>query len=74
LIVENRLPDSSVIRGLENAAVDLCHVKDIWLGRNAGDSVRATTAKRADVAPPQRATKIRTGGQWAKHGYDKESR
>src|SRR5438477_3076496 len=74
LIVKNRLPCSSVIGGFENAAVDLRHVKDIWLGRNAGDGVCATTAKRANVTPPQCAIKTRIGGQRAKRDYDKENR
>src|SRR5213082_3394513 len=74
LIVKNRLPRSSEIGGFENPTVDLRHVKDIWLGRNAGDGVCAATAKRADVAPPQRAIKVRIGGQRAKRDYDKKSR
>ena len=74
LIVKDRLPCSSVVGCFENATVDLRHVKDIRLGRNAGDGMGATTAKRADVAPPQRAIKTRIGGQRPKCGYDKESR
>ena len=74
LIVENRLPGSSVIDCFENATVDLPHVKDVRLGRNAGDGVGTTTTKRADIAPTQRAIKARIGGQRTQRSYDKESR
>src|SRR5260370_39207954 len=59
LIVKNRLPRSSIIDRFEDAAIDLRHVKDIWLRGNAGDCTSPTTAERSDVAPSQRA--IKTG-------------
>src|SRR5690242_16167899 len=74
LIVENRQPGSSIIGGLKNATVDLRHVKDIWLGRNAGDGTGATSATWADIAPSQRAIKTRLGQRRTKRRYDTESR
>ena len=53
LIVKNRLPCSSVIGCFENATIDLRHVKDIRLGRNAADRAGSPAAERSDVAPAQ---------------------
>src|SRR5207248_1954330 len=59
LIVKNRLPGSPIIGGLEDAAIDLGHVKNIWLRGNAGDCTGPTAAEWSDVAPSQGA--IKTG-------------
>ena len=61
LIIKDRLPGSPVIGRLENAAIDLRHVKDIWLRGNAGDRARSTAAEWSDVAPSQRARKTLVG-------------
>src|SRR5437762_6023339 len=66
LIVKNRLPGSPIIGGLEDAAIDLRHVKDIWLSGNAGDRTSPTAAERSDVAPSQRVIKTRVGGERAR--------
>ena len=63
LIVKNRLPGSPVIGRFENAAIDLRHVKDVWLRGNAGDRTSSTAAEWSDVAPSQRASKTLVGGE-----------
>jgi hypothetical protein len=61
LIVKNRLPRSPIIDRFENAAIDLCHVKDIWLRGNARDCTSSTAPEWSDVAPSQRASKTLVG-------------
>jgi hypothetical protein len=58
LVVENGLPGPAEVRRSKNAAVDLGHVKDIGLGRNAGDGAGSTAAKRTNIAPTQCLTEI----------------
>src|SRR5438552_163258 len=62
LIVKNRLPGSPAVCRLEDAAIDLRHVKDIWQRGNAGDCTSAAAAERSEVAPSQRAIETRVGG------------
>src|SRR4029077_20060 len=57
LIVKNRLPRSPIIDRFKNTAIDLRHVKDIWLRGNAGDCTSSTAAEWSDVAPSQRTSK-----------------
>src|SRR5438105_15566641 len=66
LIVKNRLPRSPIIDRFEDAAIDLRHVKNIWLRGNAGDRTSSTAAERSDASPSQRAVKTHVGGQRAR--------
>src|SRR5437762_3792237 len=66
LIVKNRLPGSSIIDGFEDTAIDLRHVKDIWLRGNTSDCTSPAAAERSDVAPSQHAIKTRVGGERAR--------
>src|SRR5947207_9777869 len=66
LIVKNRLPGSPIVCRFEDAAIHLCHVKNIWLRGNAGDCTSPTAAERSDVAPSQGAIKTRVGGERAR--------
>src|SRR5437016_6124188 len=74
LIVKNRLPCSPIIDRFEDAAIDLRHVKNIWLGGNAGDCTSPTAAERSDVAPSQGAIKTRVGGERARCNGDEQYR
>src|SRR5439155_3886198 len=51
LIVKNRIPGVSEIRGLPDAAIDGRHIEDVRLVRHARDGYRAASAERADAAP-----------------------
>src|SRR6266550_245672 len=72
LIIKNRLPRPPIICRLEHAAIDLRHVKDIWLRKNAGDRASPTAAERSDVAPSQRAIKTGVGGERARRDGDEQ--
>src|ERR1700751_4920828 len=66
LVVKNRLPRSPIICRLEDAAIDLRHVKDVWLRGNDGDCTSSTAAEWSDVAPSQRASKTLVGRECAR--------
>src|SRR6476660_8182568 len=61
LIVKNRLPRSPVIGRFENAAIDLRHVKDVWLRGNAGHRTSSAAVEWSDGAPTQRASRTLVG-------------
>src|SRR5438034_11591416 len=63
LIVKNRLPRSPIIDGFEDAAIDLRHIKNIWLRGNTSDCTSSTATERSDIAPSQRAVETHVGGQ-----------
>src|SRR5207248_10959339 len=76
LIVKNRLPRSPIMERFENAAIDLRHVKDVWLRGNAGDCTSSSDAEWSDVAPSQRASKTlrgRAGARWTGGGQDAQT-
>src|SRR5437588_6869669 len=58
LIIEDWLPGPPVIGRLEDAAIDLGHVKCVRLRRDAGDRVRSAAAERPDIAPSHGGIKV----------------
>src|ERR1700757_4422092 len=53
LIIKDGIPGTPEVGRLPYAAVHGSDVEDVRLAGNAGDGARATSAKRADVAPAE---------------------
>src|SRR5260370_20617844 len=79
LIVEDGRPGAAIVSCFPDPAIDLCHIENIWLLRNAGHRTHTTTAKRADVAPVERLEEIgiellRDGRRTSSHQANKSER
>src|SRR6266849_9846272 len=79
LIVEDGRPGAAIVSCFPDPAIDLCHIKNIWLLRNAGYRTHTTTEKRADVAPLKRLEEIgiellRDGRRTGRHQKHKSER
>src|SRR5712671_7508713 len=53
LMIEDRSPGAAVVVGLPDSAVDLAHVENIRLARNAGGGAGAATTKWSYHPPMQ---------------------
>ena len=72
LIVEDRMPGTAGIGGLEDPAINRRHVKYVWLRRDAGDGTGPTSAEGSDISPMQGGIKVGGAGEVAERGEDEE--
>ena len=68
MIVEDGQPGPAIIGRLEYAAIDLRHVEEVWLRRDAGYGAGSAAAERSDIAPPQQRMEIGIAERRANRG------
>src|SRR5258708_38138116 len=60
LVCKNWIPGAAIVSRLEDSAIDLRHIKNVWLRRHACHRARSPATEWTNVAPVKRLQKVLT--------------